>query len=70
MHVLQPKYSILSEEEAKELLEKYNIDKLQLPKIKLKDPSLPKGAKVGNIIKIERKIDENKKSIYFRVVVP
>jgi len=69
MHVLQPKYSILSEEEKKKLLEKYNIDEFQLPKIKLKDPSLPKNAKVGDIIKIERKI-ENKISIYYRIVVP
>ncbi len=69
MHVLQPKYSILSKEEAKKMLEKYNIDKFQLPKIKLKDPSLPKNAKVGDIIKIERKI-ENKKTYYYRVVVP
>lgn len=67
-HVFVHKHSILSKKEEKELMEKYNIDKTQLPKIKLSDPALPKGAKVGDIIKIERKT-EKEKVIYYRVVV-
>jgi DNA-directed RNA polymerase subunit H (RpoH/RPB5) len=68
MHVLQPKHSLLSKKEAEELLEKYRIDKSQLPKIKLGDAGLPKEAKVGDIVKIERKT-ESGKIIYYRVVV-
>lgn len=68
-HVLIPKHTILSKKEAEELLNKYNIDKSQLPKIKIKDPALPKGAKIGDIIKIERKTERGK-TIYYRVVVP
>jgi len=67
MHIFQPKHSILSKKEADELLEKYGIDKSQLPKIKIKDPALPKEAKLGNIIKIERK-GERGRSVYYRVV--
>ncbi|MEM4318677.1 MAG: DNA-directed RNA polymerase subunit H [Candidatus Pacearchaeota archaeon] len=71
VHVLQPKHSILSKKEGEELLEKYNISKEQLPKIKVSDPALPKEAKVGDIIKIERKSEEGegKKVVYYRVVV-
>ncbi|MCS7134779.1 MAG: DNA-directed RNA polymerase subunit H [Candidatus Pacearchaeota archaeon] len=69
MHVLQPKHYVLKPEEAKKLLKELNISPLQLPKIKKDDPALPKEAKVGDIIKIERK-GENQKVIFYRVVVP
>ncbi|MEM4647958.1 MAG: DNA-directed RNA polymerase subunit RpoH/Rpb5 C-terminal domain-containing protein [Candidatus Pacearchaeota archaeon] len=68
-HIFIPKHIILSKKEAEELLKKYNIDKSQLPKIKLKDPALPKEAKVGDIIKIERKTEKGK-VIFYRVVIP
>lgn len=69
MHVLQPKHTKLKPEESKALLEKLNITPLQLPKIRKKDPALPEDAKVGDIIKIERKT-KSEKVIYYRVVVP
>ena len=68
MHVLQPKHTILSEKEAEELLANLNISKVQLPKIMQDDPALPEGAKVGDIIKIERKT-EQEVNTYYRVVV-
>ena len=68
MHILQPKHSKLSEKEVKELLLKFNISIAQLPMIKIIDPALPVGSKVGDIIKIERKSEEGK-SFYYRVVV-
>lgn len=67
MHVLQPKHIKLKPEESKELLKKLNISPLQLPKIKKTDPALPEDAKVGDIIKIERKT-ETGKVLYYRVV--
>jgi len=70
MHILQPKHTILKQKEADELLKKYNVSPAQLPKIKITDPALPEGANIGDIIKIERKNEENgEKSVYFRVVV-
>jgi DNA-directed RNA polymerase subunit H (RpoH/RPB5) len=68
MHVLQPKHTKLKSEEARILLSKYDITLLQLPKIKKIDPALPEDTKTGDIIKIERKVDD-KKVVYYRVVV-
>lgn len=72
MHILQPKHVKLSPKEANLLLEKLNIAPAQLPKIKKSDPALSADAKVGDIIKIERKSPESPKgtAIYFRVVIP
>lgn len=67
-HILQPKHIKLSEKEAEEILKKLNISKAQLPKIFLNDPALPEGCKIGDIIKIERKI-EDKIVLYYRTVV-
>jgi len=69
-HILVPKHEILSEEEVKKLLEKYNITKSQLPKILASDPMVKKiGAKVGDVIKITRKSPTAGESIFYRVVV-
>ena len=67
-HILQPKHTKLNEKEAEELLKKLNISKAQLPKILLTDPALPQGCEIGNLIKIDRKLDD-KIILYYRVVV-
>jgi len=68
MHVLQPKHSKLNKKDEQALLEKLNISKTQLPKIKSSDPALAEGAEIGDIIKIERK-DHDKINVYYRVVI-
>lgn len=68
MHLLQSKHIRLKPEEARLLLEKLNITPSQLPKIKITDPALPPGSKVGDIIKIERKV-KGEIVPYYRVVV-
>ena len=68
MHILQPKHIKLKEKEAEELLVKFNISRSQLPKIFSDDPALPEGAEIGDVIKIERK-DEEDVVVYYRVVV-
>lgn len=68
LHILQPKHTLLKPAEAEKILEEFNISALQLPKIKITDPALPKGANVGDVIKIERK-DEQGTHPYHRVVV-
>ena len=67
MHILQPKHRKLKEEETKILCDKYNISISQLPKIKFTDASVPENCDVGDILKIERKVDDKIK-IYYRVV--
>lgn len=69
MHSLQPKHTKLSEKEAEKILNDLRVSRIQLPKILLKDPALPEGCEKGDVIKIERKKDGNKKEIYYRVVV-
>jgi DNA-directed RNA polymerase subunit H (RpoH/RPB5) len=69
MHALQPKHIKLKPEEAKKILEKFNISVSQLAKIKNDDPAIASMNCVsGNVLKIERKEDD-KINTYFRVVV-
>jgi DNA-directed RNA polymerase subunit H (RpoH/RPB5) len=67
-HILQPKQTIIKAQEAEKILLKLNISLSQLPKIHLADAGLPKGAVVGDVVKIERKDDEGVHE-YFRVVI-
>lgn len=68
MHRLQPKHTKLKEEDAEKILKELNISKVQLPKILITDPALPKDCKVGDVILIERK-NNDKIEKYYRVVV-
>ena len=74
MHILLPKHSKLKPQEANELLKKFNISVAQLPKISIIDSALPEGCNIGDIVKIERKEENEQKgeiniNLYFRVVV-
>ncbi len=69
-HKLIPLHIIISEDEKKELLEKYNITPEQLPKIIHTDPvTIAIGAKPGQIIKIIRKSHTAKEAVAYRLVV-
>jgi DNA-directed RNA polymerase subunit H len=68
MHALQPKHTKLKPSEVEDLLNKYNISLSQLPRIKKEDPALPENCDVGDVIKIERKLEEGT-DIFFRVIV-
>jgi DNA-directed RNA polymerase subunit H len=68
MHILQPKHSKITEKEEEEILIKLNISKAQLPKILSTDPALPEGCSTGDIIKVQRK-DENEVFTSYRVVI-
>ncbi len=69
-HILVPKHVLLSEEEAKNVLSKYNVNRTQLPKISKKDPAiLELGAKPDDIIKVIRNSETAGKAAYYRVVI-
>lgn len=69
-HVMVPKHEILSEQEAKKILERYGIDREQLPKMKASDPvAVEIGAKVGNIVQITRNSQTAGKANYYRLVI-
>ena len=68
-HELVPKHIILSEDEAKEVVEKYNTTKNKFPKISKVDPVAKYyGMKPDQICKIIRKSPEVGESIYYRLV--
>ena len=67
-HVLQAKHIKLKEKEVSELLEKFNISLSQLPKMKKEDPALPEEIEIGDVIRIERKIN-GETTEYYRAVV-
>jgi len=69
-HELVPKHELLSEEEKKELLEKYRVKLEDLPRILITDPAIAKlNPKPGDIVKIIRKDPVAGEVVYYRVVV-
>jgi len=69
-HKLVPLHEIISEEERKEVLEKYKITPDQLPKILNIDPvSISIGAQPGQIIKLIRKSHTAKEAVAYRFVI-
>lgn len=68
-HELVPKHSILTETEAKEFREKYNIkDNTQLPDISRFGPvALAIGMRPGDICRIERPSKTSIKSLFYRI---
>ncbi len=69
-HFLIPEHEKISEKEKEELLKRYNVDLLELPKIKKTDPAIRHlDVKIGDIIRITRQSPTAGKSIFYRVVV-
>ena len=69
-HKLVPLHEIISEEERKEVLEKYKITPDQLPKILNTDPvSISISAQPGQIIKVIRKSHTAIEAVAYRLVV-
>ncbi len=67
---LVPKHRVLSEEEKKEILRKYNAKLTQLPRILHTDPAVVAlKAKPGDVIEIIRETSGLGKTKYYRVVV-
>ena len=69
-HKLVPNHEILSDKERKELLDKYNIEPEQLPKILDSDAAIISiGAEPGQIIRITRKSRTAKYATAYRFVI-
>jgi len=67
---LVPEHYLLNERETQKVLQQYNIDRYQLPKIFSTDPTirhLP--VRMGDVIKIIRKSPTAGEAIYYRVVI-
>jgi DNA-directed RNA polymerase subunit H len=70
-HELVPKHILLSQQEKEEVMKNYGIRKIsQFPRISKDDPAVKMlEAKPGDLIKIIRKSDTAKESIYYRVII-
>ncbi len=69
-HQLVPKHEILLEKDAEEVLKNFKLNKDQLPKVLITDPTIKRiGAKVGDIIKITRDSPTAGCSEFYRMVV-
>jgi DNA-directed RNA polymerase subunit H len=69
-HELIPKHEIMVEDELKSVLNQYQIEKEQLPKLKVSDPvALEIGASVGDVVKITRNSQTAGEAIYYRLVI-
>ncbi|BAW31771.1 MAG TPA: DNA-directed RNA polymerase subunit H [Methanothermobacter sp.] len=68
-HQLVPEHVILSEEEAKKVLEDMKVHAEQLPRIRSDDPVVKAiGAKEGDILKIVRESPTAGKFVTYRIV--
>ncbi|MBS3149895.1 DNA-directed RNA polymerase subunit H [Candidatus Woesearchaeota archaeon] len=70
-HILVSEHTKLSDSEKKELLEKYNVSLVQLPKIFKNDAAIKNlDLKVGDVVKIKRNSPTAGEEFYFyRLVI-
>jgi len=68
-HELVPEHTVLDEDDLEEVLDDYEIDRTELPKIKRKDPALPDDAEVGDVVKIVRDSRTTDEAIVYRLVI-
>ncbi len=69
-HEIVPKHVIASDDEVNMVMEHYGITKTQLPRIARMDPAARVlGAKIGQVIRIERDSPTSGKTYYYRLVM-
>jgi len=68
-HELVPEHTLLEEADLEPVLEEYDIDRTDLPKIKRTDPALPDEASVGDVVKIVRDSRTTDTAVVYRLVV-
>ncbi|MFC3957747.1 DNA-directed RNA polymerase subunit H [Halovivax cerinus] len=68
-HELVPEHSVLDDATVEDVLDEYDIDRTDLPKIKRSDPALPDDAEAGDVIKIVRDSRTTDTAIVYRMVV-
>ena len=68
-HIDSPKYEVLTEDEAKEVLDSYIFKKKEIPKILTSDPVVDYfNLKRGDIIRVIRPSEQSGKNVAYRIV--
>jgi DNA-directed RNA polymerase subunit H len=69
-HFLVPKHEVLTPDESKEIMLKYNSAANQFPFIASTDPAAKSiGAKAGDFIRVTRRSETAGETVYYRFVV-
>lgn len=69
-HELVPEHSLVDEDELERVLDEYNIDRTDLPKIKRKDPALSSlDAERGDVVRIVRDSRTTETAVVYRLVI-
>jgi DNA-directed RNA polymerase subunit H len=69
-HFLVPKHEVLTPEESKDILLRYNSTANQFPFIASTDPAAKSiGAKAGDFIRVTRRSETAGETVYYRFVV-
>ena len=68
-HELVPEHTVLDEADVEAVLEDYDIERTELPKIRRKDPALPDDAEVGDVVEIVRDSRTTDKAVVYRLVI-
>jgi len=68
-HELVPDHTLLDEDAVEEVLEEYNVERTDLPKITRTDPALPDEGEPGDVVRIERDSRTTDRATVYRLVV-
>ena len=68
-HDLVPEHRVVSDSELDDVLDEYNIDRTDLPKIKRTDAAVPDQAEVGDVLEIVRDSRTTDHAVGYRLVI-
>jgi DNA-directed RNA polymerase subunit H len=68
-HTLVPEHNVLDEPEIEEMMNEYDVKRVNLPKIRTSDPALPDEAEVGDVIEIVRDSRTTDTAVVYRLVI-
>jgi DNA-directed RNA polymerase subunit H len=68
-HTLVPEHNVLDEPEIEEIMDEYDVERVNLPKIRTSDPALPDEAEVGDVIEIVRDSRTTDRAVVYRLVI-
>jgi DNA-directed RNA polymerase subunit H len=68
-HTLVPEHTVLDEPAIEEVMAEYDVERVNLPKIRKSDPALPDDAEIGDVIEIVRDSRTTDEAVVYRLVI-